>query len=121
GYWHNPDATAAVLQDGWYRTGDLGYLDADGFLHLKGRKKDLIVLANGQNVYPEDIENELARNSAVAEAVVLGLPKARGGGGGHAALLMRDSSQATAAVALANEHLADHQRVRGFTIWPDED
>lgn len=121
GYWRNPQASAAVLDDGWYHTGDLGFLDEDGYLHLKGRKKDLIVLANGQNVYPEDIENELARNAAVEEAVVLGLPLERGEVEVHAVLLMRDPASAAEAVERANQNLGDHQRIRGFTLWPDED
>ena len=121
GYWNNPQATAAVLQDGWYRTGDLGSIDEQGFLHLKGRKKDLIVLANGQNVYPEDIETELDRNPAVSEAVVVGLQKDRGDVEVHAVLLMKESDRAAEAVRTANDRLADHQRVQGFTVWPHDD
>src|SRR5262249_49489863 len=56
GSWNRPDATAAVLRDGWLMTGDLGYLDADNNLFITGRKKELIVLANGKNIYPEEIE-----------------------------------------------------------------
>ncbi|HCP75565.1 MAG TPA: hypothetical protein DIU08_13105, partial [Ktedonobacter sp.] len=59
GYWKNPDATAAFFKDGWYYTGDLGYIDEKKNVYLKGRKKNVIVLANGLNVYPEDIENVL--------------------------------------------------------------
>ena len=72
GYWENPEATAAAYsEDGWYRTGDLGGLDEKGRLHLHGRKKDIIVLPNGFNVFPEDLENALriagVRNSVVLE------------------------------------------------------
>ena len=72
GYWHDEAATAAALSDdGWYRTGDIGRFDADGRLILMGRNKDIIVLPNGFNVYPEDIENALRmagiRNSVVVE------------------------------------------------------
>ena len=56
GYWNRPDATAAVLRDGWFLTGDLGYFDSKGHLFLTGRKKEVIVLSNGKNVYPEEIE-----------------------------------------------------------------
>ena len=114
GYWRNSQASAAVLDHGWYHTGDLGSLDEDGFLHLKGRKKDMIVLANGQNVFPEDIENELARNAAVEEAVVLGLPLEHGEVEVHAVLLMRDRASAAEAVEKANQNLADHQRIPGL-------
>ena len=84
GYWQAPEATAeAFTEDGWYRTGDIGHLDDGGRLILSGRTKDIIVLPNGFNVYPEDIENALRvagiRNSVVVEtqpgrieAIVLG-------------------------------------------------
>lgn len=121
GYWRNPTATAQSLQDGWYHTGDLGYLAEGQFLHLRGRKKDLIVLANGQNVYPEDIEAELARHPAVADGVVVGLECPGGAVEVHAVLLMRDGAQAADAVRWANQRLADHQRIQGFTAWPLED
>jgi len=72
GYYKNPQATAEVLRDGWYRTGDLGRLDADGFLAICGRAKNLIVTPNGKNVYPEEVENELLKSPYIAEAVVYG-------------------------------------------------
>ncbi len=121
GYWQNPTATAAALSDGWYHTGDLGFLDEEGFLHLKGRKKDLIVLANGQNVYPEDIELELKRHDAVADATVIGREREGGAVQVHAVLLMRNPAQADEVVRAANARLADHQRIGGYTVWPDED
>ena len=120
GYWNAPEATAASFQDGWYKTGDQGEIDDQGFLHLKGRKKDMIVLASGLNVYPEDIEAELVKHDAVQDAAVVGLPKAAGAEV-HAALLMADPGQAADAVAWVNGRLAEHQRVRGSTVWPDED
>lgn len=121
GYWRAPVATAAVFHEGWYRTGDLGYLDREGHLYLKGRKKDLIVLANGQNVYPEDIESVLTKHPAVTDAVVVGLPKNAGTVEVHAVLLMEDHTTAGAAITAANRSLADHQQIHGFTIWPEED
>ena len=57
GYWNRPDATAAVLKDGWLHTGDLGYFDSGGNQFITGREKDVIVLSNGKNVYPEEIES----------------------------------------------------------------
>ena len=120
GYWQNPQATAAALVDGWYHTGDLGEIDEDGFLFLRGRKKDLIVLADGQNVYPEDVESQLIHETAVSDAVVLGVPGERGVEV-HAVLLMRDAEQAASAVHAANERLSDHQRIQRFTVWPHED
>ncbi|MBI2911404.1 MAG: AMP-binding protein [Chloroflexi bacterium] len=123
GYWRNEAATLAAFDDGWYRTGDLGELDAQGHLFLKGRKKDLIVLANGQNVYPEDIETGLARQPGVRDAVVVGLPRDGGAVEVHAVLLMESPSEETAAgrVRDTNARLGAHQQIQGFTVWPEED
>lgn len=73
GYYNMPELTEEVKRDGWFYTGDLGYLDADGFLHITGRKKNVIVTANGKNVFPEELETYLCRNPFVAEAVVVGV------------------------------------------------
>ena len=70
GYFKDPAATAVVLINGWYHTGDLGHLDADGFLTICGRAKNLIVTANGRNVYPEEVENEILKSPYVAEVLV---------------------------------------------------
>jgi len=121
GYWKNPEATAEAFENGWYHTGDLGYLDARNYLYLKGRKKNLIVLANGMNVYPEDIENVLSANPLVKDAVVFGLMEKDQGPEVHAILLMEDPSKAKAVIQQANKQLAAHQQVRGFTIWPEAD
>lgn len=121
GYWKNPEATAAAFENGWYHTGDLGYRDEHGNLYLKGRKKYLIVLANGLNVYPEDIENVLMANPDVKDAVVFGLMEGSDGPVVHSVLLMAHPDKAKAAVRQANKQLASHQQVRGFTIWPEED
>ncbi|MBI4337918.1 MAG: AMP-binding protein [Chloroflexi bacterium] len=122
GYWQDPRATHEAFEDGWYRTGDLGCQDADGFLYFKGRKKDLIVLASGLNVYPEDIEALLKKHPDVADAAVVGLPRQGQDIQVHAVLLMRDGkADARAAVEAANGALADHQRIQGATVWPEVD
>ena len=138
GYWENPVATAdAFTADGWYTTGDIGHLDGAGRLILSGRKKDMIVLPNGFNVYPEDIENALRiagiRDSVVLEtdpgrieAIVLASaasPPAAPGATAHGVppdpAAVRE--RIDAAVKAANATLGANQRIAGWRLWPDDD
>jgi long-chain acyl-CoA synthetase len=73
GYWNRPDATVATLKDGWLYTGDLGYFDSGGNLFITGRRKELIVLANGKNIYPEEIETHYLKSPYIKEICVMGL------------------------------------------------
>ncbi len=76
GYYKNPEATAAVFtEDGWFRTGDIGYMDKKGYVFITGRKKNVIILSNGKNVFPEELEEYLGRNPEILESVVLGRKK----------------------------------------------
>ena len=142
GYWNNPAATAeAYTPDGWFRSGDIGHLDEGGRLTLSGRKKDIIVLPNGFNVYPEDIENALRiagiRDSVVLEtspgrieAIVLapgthGLPQGGDVPGDGAAGLTDDATDVRgridAVVKAANATLGPNQRIASWRLWPDQD
>lgn len=78
GYWGNPDATAETVRDGWLRTGDLGYLDEDGFLYIAGRTKDMII-TGGMNVYPSEVEGVVRTHPDVHDVAVIGLPHERWG------------------------------------------
>ena len=120
GYWNAPEQTAAAFKEGWYCTGDIGYLDEEGFLHIKGRVKDMIVLSSGQNVYPDDIQAVLNRHPSVTDSAVMGLPRGSSVEV-HAALLLNDDVEAGPIVSWANDQLAEHQKVRGHTVWPGED
>lgn len=75
GYYENEEATNDVLIDGWFHTGDLGYKDKDGFFYISGRKKNVIVLKNGKNIYPEELEILVGRLPYVIENIVFGIPK----------------------------------------------
>lgn len=121
GYWNNPEATAAAFRDGWYYTGDLGYMDDKGNLYLKGRKNNLIVLANGLKVYPEDVENIMLTIPSIKDAVVVGLKEGDVGPVVHCILLIDDPDHARTAVQQTNRQLASYQQIRNYTIWPEED
>ena len=71
GYYKNPEATAVTLRDGWYHTGDLGIMDADGFLYIRGRSKNMLLGASGQNIYPEEIEDKLNTLPYISESIVI--------------------------------------------------
>jgi long-chain acyl-CoA synthetase len=139
GYWNAPEKTAeSFTEDGWYRTGDVGRLDAAGRLILAGRKRDMIVLPNGFNVYPEDIENAL-RIAGLRDSVVLETAPGRI----EAILLapsdspIRQAGQALefdandpprelrstidATVKAANATLGPNQRIAGWRLWPESD
>lgn len=73
GYWNRPDATSEAIRDGWLHTGDLGYFDSAGNLFITGRRKEIIVLANGKNVYPEEIETHYVKSPLVKEICVMAL------------------------------------------------
>ena len=75
GYYRNEEATNDVFtDDGWFRTGDIGYMDEDGYIYITGRKKNVIILSNGKNIFPEEIEEYLAQVSIIAESVIVGKP-----------------------------------------------
>jgi long-chain acyl-CoA synthetase len=139
GYWQAPGLTAAAFtDDGWYKTGDIGHFDSAGRLILSGRKRDIIVLPNGFNVYPEDLENALRiaglRDSVVLETrpgrieAVLLPPStmpvrqpAQDLGFDPAAPPAEMRAQIDAAVKAANGTLGPNQRIVGWRLWPESD
>ena len=121
GYWQRPDATAAVMQDGWYRTGDQGTLDEQGFLTLQGRQKDMLVMPDGTKVHPADIEQALIRDARVRDAAVVGLERPGSEIQVHAVLILHAPDEADDVVRVANSQLGGHQQIRGFTVWPEEE
>ncbi|MFE0678104.1 long-chain-fatty-acid--CoA ligase [Streptomyces sp. NPDC058867] len=93
-YWHLPDKTAETLVEGWIHTGDAGYVDTDGYLFIRDRIKDAILVA-GENVYPAEIENVLEHHPEVAEAVIVGAPDERWGEYVHAFVVPADGASLT--------------------------
>src|SRR5271165_1281998 len=121
GYWQSKQLQPVLNDEGWFRTGDLGELDAEGNLYFKGRKKNVIVTREGMNIYPDDLEAALRQQHEVRDCVVVGLEH---GGNAEpvAALLLRDAAaNAAAVVARANQHLAEFQHLRRWLVWPDQD
>ncbi len=132
GYWNRPDATAAVLRDGWLFTGDLGYFDSRGHLFLTGRKKEVIVLSNGKNVYPEEIEAHYLKSPIIKEIAVMGLEGKSGEGDRlHAVIVpnfdmlrQRKIVNAKEAIRFDIEGLsptiASTKRIGSYEIWQED-
>jgi len=133
GYWNRPDATTAVLRDGWFLTGDLGYFDAKGHLFLTGRKKEVIVLSNGKNVYPEEIETHYLKSPIIKEIAVMGLEGKPGEGGDrlHAVVVPNFDILRQRKVVNAKEvirydieglstKIASTKRISSYEIWQDD-
>src|SRR5439155_9927927 len=95
-YWKRPEATAEVFRDGWYHTGDAGYLDERGYLYLVDRVKDMIV-TGGENVYSIEVENAIASHPDVAQVAVIGIPDERWGEAVHAIVVARGGTLPTEA------------------------
>src|SRR5690606_38657213 len=110
GYWRRPEATAQALQDGWYHSGDVGYFDADGYLYVQDRLKDMIV-SGGENVYPAEVERVLAEHPAVADVAVFGVPDATWGEAVKAAVVLREGGSVSEAelIAFARGRLAGYK------------
>ncbi|MGI9413206.1 MAG: acyl-CoA synthetase, partial [Hyphomicrobiales bacterium] len=94
GYWNNPEETAKVLRDGWYHTGDAGYLDADSYLYVVDRVKDMII-TGGENVYSTEVENALQQHPAVAQCAVIGIPHDSWGEAVHAVVVLTNGETAS--------------------------
>lgn len=121
GYYQRPDLTADTLRDGWIFTGDLGYIDEDGFLYLVDRKKDMII-SGGVNVYPRDIEDLIIGHPDVIETVVFGAKSERWGETPVAAVQLRDNSKTDKAqlIAWVNQRVdAKYQRLSDILILDD--
>jgi long-chain acyl-CoA synthetase len=134
GYYNRPDATVAVLQDGWLRTGDLGYFDEDGNLFITGRQKDIIVLSSGKNIYPEELEQHYMQSPWIKEICVLGLQSQPGEPAAerlHAVIVpnfeaLREKKIVNAREAIRfdvetlSARLPSTKRILSFDVWQQE-
>ncbi len=133
GYWNRPDATAAVLRDGWLYTGDLGYFDANGNLFLTGRKKEIIVLSNGKNIYPEEVEAHYLKSPYIKELAVIGLEAKPGEVGDrlHAVIVpdfdvLREKKIVNAKEVIRydieslSQQIASTKRIGSYEIWQED-
>ena len=110
-YWRQPEATADVFRDGWYHTGDAGYLDEDGYLYLVDRVKDMIV-TGGENVYSSEVENAIASHPAVQQVAVIGIPHEQWGEAVHAVVVLREGHD------VGEDELVAHSRewIAGYKV-----
>ncbi|HLO04561.1 MAG TPA: long-chain fatty acid--CoA ligase [Symbiobacteriaceae bacterium] len=110
GYWGRPEATAEVMKDGWFHTGDLARVDEAGYLYIVDRAKDLII-SGGFNVYPREVEEVLYQHPCVAEAAVVGIPDPKWGEAVHAVIALRPEAECTDRdlIAFCRERLADYK------------
>jgi long-chain acyl-CoA synthetase len=103
GYWNKPAETEAVLQDGWYHSGDGAYMDAEGFVFIVDRLKDMII-SGGENVYSAEVENAISTMPGVAEVAVIGVPDEQWGERVHAIVVLRQGA------SLGADDVIDHCR-----------
>jgi len=118
GYWNRPDLTAKTIRNGWLHTGDIGYLDADGFLYLVDRKNDLII-SGGSNVYPREVEDILNAHPAVREAAVVGIPDDTWGELIHAVVAVRSDVTEQELLDFVKDRAPSYKRPRSVAIWPE--
>ena len=119
GYYNAPEETRAAFEDGWFHTGDIGELDDKGQLHIRGRKKEMIVTPEGLNVFPEDVERVLNELPGVSESAVVGatLPGSTAERV-QAVIVAAPGTDVDDVVRQANAGLQDHQKIRAVALWP---
>lgn len=115
GYWQEPERTAEVLAGGWYRTGDAGEFDGEGFLYIRDRYKDMII-SGGENVYPAEVESALLELPGIDEAAVIGVPDERWGEVGLALLVLAPDTAAEAGADAEGIRSALQERLAAFKV-----
>jgi long-chain acyl-CoA synthetase len=122
GYYNAPEETRAAFEDGWFHTGDIGEFDEKGQLHIRGRKKEMIVTPEGLNVFPEDVERVLNDLPGVRESAVVGAPfPGSTAERVQAVVVLEPGVEADDVVRAANAKLLDHQKIRAAAVWSTGD
>lgn len=118
GYWQNPEANEKSFRDGWFRTGDLGHMDEDGYVYITGRASDMYI-SGGSNIYPLEIEEKILQHSAVSETAVFGIPDQKWGEIGVAVVKLEASEDldAEALDAFLRARMASYKIPRQFHFW----
>ena len=118
GYHDNPEANAKAFRDGWFRTGDLGHMDAAGYLYITGRQSDMFI-SGGSNVYPREIEEKILTHPAISEVAVLGMPDPLWGEVGWAVCVARDGAEVDEAglAAFLDGKLSRYKLPRRVVFW----
>jgi long-chain acyl-CoA synthetase len=122
GYFNAPEETRSAFRDGWFHTGDIGSLDDQGRLHIRGRKKEMIVTPEGLNVFPEDVERVLNEQAGVRESAVVGASVPGSSSERvHAVVALQSGADLDEIVRNANTRLQDHQKIRAAVAWTSGD
>jgi fatty-acyl-CoA synthase len=119
GYYDNPEANAKAFRDGWFRTGDLGHVDAEGFVYITGRASDMYI-SGGSNIYPREIEEKILTHPAVGEVAVLGVPDKMWGEVGVAVCVPREGAKPVSEAEMAaflSPKVPRYKMPKRFFFW----
>jgi fatty-acyl-CoA synthase len=118
GYYNDPEANAKAFRNGWFRTGDLGHMDEEGFVYITGRASDMYI-SGGSNIYPREIEEKILAHPAIVEAAVLGVPDRMWGEAGVAVCVAREGARIdeAALIAFLGAKLPRYKMPKRFVFW----
>ena len=119
GYWNNPEATAETLRGGWLHTADLGYMDANGYVFITDRKKDMVI-SGGANIYPREVDEVICQHPAVAEVAVIGVPDPLWGESVKALVVLRQGDHATEAeiIEFCRQRMSSYKKPKSVEFLP---
>jgi acyl-CoA synthetase (AMP-forming)/AMP-acid ligase II len=120
GYWKNPDLTKEMVRDGWYHTGDMGYVDEEGYIFLSDRKADMII-SGGENVYPKEVEDVIYQHPSVKECTVVSAPSGKWGEIVQAVIILKPDEYATEEEIIKHckKTLAGYKCPKAVAFWND--